>query len=277
MKSGPTVDGRTIEAQAILDMAAAYNPAEYTALLWYEHFRFYGNFGQVVELKTEVDDQDRQCLFAKIKPNKRLYELNEQQQQLFFSGEILPNFANTGKAYLLGLAITDQPASVGTSQLHFSHRRQSADSYFSQPIQWCVDDMSEQPGLFSRWFSKPKDTQEQGNPMDKEQFNQMLENQQKQTEAITQLTTTLAKLHTSSEEEGDNKNTPADNNPPADKNTPPENNTDNTTGVSAEDFNGLKTAIEHLSQQFTELSQQAVPGTQTPAGEGPADEHIEVL
>ena len=36
---------------------------------------------------------------------------------MFFSMELWPNFANTGKTYLSGLAVTDEPASLGTSML----------------------------------------------------------------------------------------------------------------------------------------------------------------
>nr|WP_051311773.1 GPO family capsid scaffolding protein [Zooshikella ganghwensis] len=273
MKSGPTVDGREIAPQAVKEMAESYNPDEYTAMIWYEHFRFYGNFGQVVELKTEVDPKDRQCLFAKIKPNQRLYALNEQQQQLFFSGEILPDFRKTGKAYLFGLAITDQPASVGTSQLHFNHRRQDPDSYFSQPLQFSYDDIANpEKHWFSRMFSRDKSAPEQGNPMDDKQFTQLLESQNKNAEAITQLTAVMEKFSTAAAESDDK--TAGESEP----STPP--TTTETTplvepsSVSTEEFNSLKqslTQLENIVKQFS------MEGTYIPENEGPAEEHDEVL
>ncbi|WP_163832238.1 GPO family capsid scaffolding protein [Spartinivicinus ruber] len=278
MKSGPTIDGREIEPQAIMDMAASYNPAEYTAMIWYEHFRFYGNFGQVVELKTETDDQDRQCLFAKIKPNQKLYTLNEQQQQLFFSGEILPDFRKTGKAYLFGLAITDQPASVGTSQLHFSHRRQASESYFSQPLQFSYEDIAEPESWFSRVFNRDKSVQEQGKPMDEKQFTQLMDSQQKNADAIKQLTETLATFNAASpaQQEASTAETSSTTEKPADN---PANNTEeetdkNTSGVSAEEFNCLKQSFEKLQGVIKQLS---VEGTVVPLGAGPADDYEEVL
>ena len=267
MKSGPTVDGREIAPQAIIDMAESYDPDEYTALIWLEHFRFYGNFGQVVELKTEVDDKERQCLFAKIKPNKKLYTLNEQQQQLFFSGEILPNFAGTDKPYLYGLAITDQPASVGTSQLHFSHRRQDPDSYFSKPLQFSYEDITNPESWFSRMFTRDKPAHEQGKPMDKEQFNQLMEIQTKNADAISQLTETVAKFQVTPPEQ-----------PPEDPPKPTvkeaENKTDNTTtnSVSVEEFNSLKQSMGELTEIVKQFS---VEGTYIPLNDGAADDHDE--
>ncbi|PNB14442.1 GPO family capsid scaffolding protein, partial [Pseudomonas sp. DP16D-E2] len=51
-------------------------------------------------------------------------------QKLFTSIEIQPEFADTGKPYLRGLAITDDPASLGTQPLHFS-RRAETGNYFA--------------------------------------------------------------------------------------------------------------------------------------------------
>ena len=45
--------------------------------------------------------------------------------------EIIKNFAGSGKAYLVGLALTDSPASTGTSMLQFS-MQQHPEALFSQ-------------------------------------------------------------------------------------------------------------------------------------------------
>lgn len=43
-------------------------------------------------------------------------------QKVYTSMEIRPNFANSGKCYLVGLAVTDDPASLGTEYLGFCGR-----------------------------------------------------------------------------------------------------------------------------------------------------------
>ena len=120
--SGKTADGRTIDPQDLRDMATSYDPDVYTAVIWYEHIRYMGNFGSVAEVKAEELGGGQVRLFAKLKPNDRLLQINKEAQKLFTSVEIEPNFADTGKPYLRGLAITDEPASLGTEPLHFSRR-----------------------------------------------------------------------------------------------------------------------------------------------------------
>ncbi|MEM5528058.1 GPO family capsid scaffolding protein [Gammaproteobacteria bacterium AS21] len=126
---GDTTDGREIERKWLEDMATTYNPDKYTALINVEHMRGYGpnsdfgNYGKVLNLKTEeidVDGQQRLALFAQINPNSRLLSLNEQGQKLFTSVEIQPDFAGKQEAYLVGLALTDSPASLSTELLQFS-------------------------------------------------------------------------------------------------------------------------------------------------------------
>lgn len=127
--SGKTSDGRTIDPQDLRDMAESYDPTVYTAVIWYEHIRYMGNFGSVTEVKAEDVDGGKVGLFAKLQPNDRLLQINKEAQKLFTSVEIEPNFADTGKPYLRGLAVTDEPASLGTEPLHFS-RRAGTGNYF---------------------------------------------------------------------------------------------------------------------------------------------------
>lgn len=128
--SGKTIDGRTIDAQDLRDMAATYDPSLYTATIWYEHIRYFGSLGTVTELKAEDVEGGKVALFARLKPNEYLLRLNKDGQKLFTSIEIKPNFADTGKAYLRGMAVTDEPASLGTQELHFSHRA-GAGNFFA--------------------------------------------------------------------------------------------------------------------------------------------------
>lgn len=130
---GATTDGRKIERQWLSDAAETYKPATYTARVNMEHVRGFSPeapfnaYGNVLALKTEEIDLDvggktekRLALFAQVDALDPLVTLNRAGQKLFTSIEIAPNFANTGKAYLVGLAVTDSPASLGTEMLQFA-------------------------------------------------------------------------------------------------------------------------------------------------------------
>lgn len=136
--SGPTVDGREILPQELRDIAETYKAATYTAVIWCEHERWYGSHGTVyaVRLVEEGDDlvPGQIALEAQLKPNDKLLWLNDQGEKLFTSIEITPNFANTGKAYLTGLAVTDEPASLGTQELYFSKKTSKA-AYFAASLE----------------------------------------------------------------------------------------------------------------------------------------------
>ncbi|EGN0033617.1 GPO family capsid scaffolding protein, partial [Salmonella enterica subsp. enterica serovar Orion] len=78
----------------------------------------------VVELKAEKIEDDsalngKLALFAKISPSDDLVAMNKALQKVYTSMEIAPNFSNSGKCYLVGLAVTDDPASLGTEYLEF--------------------------------------------------------------------------------------------------------------------------------------------------------------
>ena len=143
---GATTDGRTIERAWIEQMAASYDPNTYGARLNCEHIRglgpdsVFGAFGDVLALKAEEVDiagEKKLALFAQIEPTDSLIELNKKGQKIYTSAEVQPNFADSGKAYPVGLAITDSPASLGTEALKFSAqsglatRKQHKDNLFS--------------------------------------------------------------------------------------------------------------------------------------------------
>ncbi|MBI6895262.1 GPO family capsid scaffolding protein [Pseudomonas mosselii] len=132
--SGPTCDGREILPQHLRDMAETYTPATYTAVIWCDHERWPGSHGTVFAVRLDETSDDLQpgqvALEAQLKPNDKLLWLNDRGEKLFTSVEITPDFANTGKAYLTGLAVTDEPASLGTQELYFSNKTSKA-SYFA--------------------------------------------------------------------------------------------------------------------------------------------------
>lgn len=136
--SGPTADGREITPQELRDCAETYKPAKYTAVIWAEHERWSGAHGTVFSVRLIEDDDPelepgQVALEAQLKPNDRLLWLNDQGQKLFSSVEITPNFANSGRAYLTGLAVTDEPASLGTQELYFS-RKTSKAAYYAASV-----------------------------------------------------------------------------------------------------------------------------------------------
>lgn len=127
---GDTCDGRIISASDIQEMAESYDPRVYGCRINLEHLRgllpdgVFKRYGDVVELKAEKIDDDsalngKWALLAKITPTDDLIAMNKAAQKVYTSMEIQPNFANTGKCYLVGLAVTDDPASLGTEYLEF--------------------------------------------------------------------------------------------------------------------------------------------------------------
>jgi len=141
---GATADGRTIERQQLADMAATYNRDTYAARVNMEHIRGvtadppFQALGDVTALKTEEVELEiggakvkKLALFAQLEPTDTLVAINGKRQKLYSSIEINPNFAASGKAYLMGLAVTDSPASLGTEMLQFvaGQREKGSDPY----------------------------------------------------------------------------------------------------------------------------------------------------
>lgn len=127
--SGKTVDGREITAEQIDQMANTYHPETYGARVNIEHIRGYmvdsefKMYGDVIALKAEdvvINGQQRRGLYAQFAVSESLIEINQKAQKIYSSIEMIPNFAGTEKAYCIGLAVTDSPASLGTEALQFS-------------------------------------------------------------------------------------------------------------------------------------------------------------
>lgn len=169
---GATTDGRTIERSWLEQMAANYDPAVYTAVINMEHIKGYTpdspfrRFGVVDALDTEeIKDgmlKGKLGLFATISPSDDLIDMTGKMQKLFTSMEISLKFADTDAPYLVGLAVTDDPASLGTEMLAFSakaeqnplaNRKQHPENLFSAATETVIeleDVPEEKPALFSR-------------------------------------------------------------------------------------------------------------------------------
>ncbi|MCG5292481.1 MULTISPECIES: GPO family capsid scaffolding protein [Providencia] len=122
---GDTVDGRVIERQDLLDAAELYDYKLYAALIWPEHNHDAEPMGEVLEVMLEENEHGELQLLAIIRPFVSLLIANAEDKYLFTSIELTPdgNFRGTGKSYLEGLAVTNEPASVGTTRLHFSRKK----------------------------------------------------------------------------------------------------------------------------------------------------------
>ena len=293
--AGETIDGRKISDQDLKDAAETYDPEEYTAVLNSDHaLSWYGSFGHVHQVRLSTDKKDRTILQAKISPNKRLLEMNSQGQRVFFSMELMDNFAGSGKTYLSGLALTDQPASLGTSILKFSSKHKDNDVRFSKPEELHLDfdsgeDGKAMEGFFSRMFSvflkndpnarrivelagNDPDPVEDESSMDKKQFEELKGVQEKTLEALNGLTEAVKSFKPEQEEE-----TPP---PPATEETPDPKEEPETS----KDFSALKDtqektleAINNLTEAFKALKQEA-PAPKPPAGNGSAeDKQFQVL
>ncbi|MEN4768979.1 GPO family capsid scaffolding protein [Duffyella gerundensis] len=127
---GATTDGREISRDWISQMAANYDPTVYGARINMEHIRGYAadstfrRFGDVTAVEAEeIADgalKGKLALFGWIDPTPELVELTRSRQKIYTSIEVNQTFADTGEAYLVGLAVTDDPASLGTEILSFS-------------------------------------------------------------------------------------------------------------------------------------------------------------
>ncbi|HCB1983519.1 TPA: GPO family capsid scaffolding protein [Klebsiella pneumoniae] len=168
---GATTDGRTIERVWLEQMAASYDPQVYTALINLEHIKGYTpdspfrRFGTVDKLEaeeiTEGPLKGKMALYAWITPSDDLVLYTSKLQKLFTSMEVNTSFADTGKAYLIGLAATDDPASLGTEMLQFSAsaksnplagRKQNPQNLFSAAEETLIEfipDEPEKPSLFA--------------------------------------------------------------------------------------------------------------------------------
>jgi hypothetical protein len=131
---GATTDGRTIQRSWIEQCAKNFNRQKYGARLWLEHFRGmlpdspFKAYGDVLALKTEEVD-GKLTLLAQIEPLPELVAMNKAKQKIYTSCEIDPSFGDTKEAYLVGLAVTDSPASLGTEVLSFAAQNPTANPF----------------------------------------------------------------------------------------------------------------------------------------------------
>lgn len=135
---GATSDKRVIQRSWLEQCAKNFNPATYGARVWLEHLRSllpdgpFKAYGDVLALKAEevdVGGVKKMALFAQIEPTDDLVAMNSNRQKIYTSVEIDSSFADSKEAYLVGLAVTDSPASIGTEVLAFSAQNPEANPF----------------------------------------------------------------------------------------------------------------------------------------------------
>lgn len=140
--AGKTADGREISEQQLVEMAASYSQETYNARVWPEHIRgilpdgLFKALGDVVEVKAERikggDLNGRMGFYVRIAPHQDLVAMVRSGQKVHLSIEAQPDFAGTGKYYLVGMGVTDSPASLGTGIMKFSTAERQTN-FFSTP------------------------------------------------------------------------------------------------------------------------------------------------
>lgn len=209
---GETVDKRQMERQWLIDAAELYDPQLYAALIWPEHERWCGNMGEVLSVKAEDGDDGLMRLYAQLRPNSHLLQANRDGQMIFCSVELTPdgNFRGTGKHYLEGLGVTNEPASVGTTRLHFKSRK-NRNRLFGALKPLVIDEVKEfkgkgmakekessKPTWHSLFGIKPKTfAEEEGSEEGSDKLQAL-------AEALTALETRVEKLEAGQEEVQEN-------------------------------------------------------------------------
>lgn len=210
---GATTDKRTIKRAWLEQAAKNFNPATYGARIWLEHFRSllpdspFKAYGDVLAVKTDeinINGQKKLALFAQVEPTPELIALNKAKQKIYSSIEIDDSFADTGEAYIVGLAVTDSPASLGTDVLAFSaqkpesspfkDRHYSATSMFTEALETTLtfEEIEEKPSIAAQLLSTVKNLLSSKQTKDDSDFSQMGEAIQAVAEHVKDLPEQLA-------------------------------------------------------------------------------------
>ena len=192
--SGNTVDGREIQPQHLRDAAANYSQEVYGARVNIEHYLSpypgsdFGAMGDVAALSTEDITEGplagRTALYAEIEPSDRMVQMTNKGEKVYSSIELHPQFALNGKAYIVGLAMTDTPASLGTERLKFAtqqrasvmafNNQQAEPPMFSEAIEAEVIELTAQRSdEGAKWYSRVMGIISKGQKTDDQRFSQM--------------------------------------------------------------------------------------------------------
>ncbi|WIJ42572.1 GPO family capsid scaffolding protein [Aeromonas veronii] len=204
---GGTTDGRTITREWIEQMAKRYNQSTYGARVNMEHirgidpeglFKMYGDITAAKTEEVEIEGEKRLALYVQIDPTPELIALNKKRQKVFTSIEIHPNLNEKG-AYMMGLAVTDSPASLGTEMLQFcsqasvnplAYRKYHPDCLFTEALETVIEfeDDSDKGDKGPSLFSRIKELLAPGEKATAEQFSDV----HQAVEAVAKEVTTIS-------------------------------------------------------------------------------------
>ena len=263
LTAGPTIDGRHIEQQVIDDIAELYDPKTYNARINEDHWRWGEKFGSV--LSVEKRDSE---LWAVLKPNSKLLGAVERGQLLHTSCEIRADYAGTEKSYLTGLALTDEPASLGTTEMHLSADKADGNStFFSTGGTVSLTTLSgkecneqEERTLLGKLvalltgnqtmsLSKQDDEEKEDLEVSKE-LKELLAKNAEQNEAVV---TVLGSLTSAVEKLSANKEEAT---PPAGVTTPPEAILPETNAELSAKVDSLSTQVQDLVTKFSSVTDE---------------------
>ncbi|MFA2423116.1 GPO family capsid scaffolding protein [Escherichia coli] len=194
--SGSTVDGREISPVHLREAAENFNPDVYAARVNVEHYLSpcpsseFSAMGDVTALSTEDITEGplagRTALYAEIEPTERMKQLVADGKKIYSSIELHPQFSVNGRAYLVGLAMTDTPASLGTERLKFTAQQRQAVMTFnsvqgeapliSEAIESEIVEMAEQrQEEGTQWFNRVMGIIGRGRKADDASFSRIQE------------------------------------------------------------------------------------------------------
>ncbi|GDJ63203.1 phage scaffolding protein [Escherichia coli] len=194
--SGSTVDGREISPVHLREAAENFNPDVYAARVNVEHYLSpcpsseFSAMGDVTALSTEDITEGplagRTALYAEIEPTERMKQLIADGKKIYSSIELHPQFSVNGRAYLVGLAMTDTPASLGTERLKFTAQQRQAVMTFnsiqgeapliSEAIESEIIEMAEQrQEEGTQWFNRVMGIIGRGRKADDASFSRIQE------------------------------------------------------------------------------------------------------
>ncbi len=262
LTAGRTIDGRAVSDQDVIDLGATYDRAEYTAVINVEHVQGY-NMGVVSEARHTKDAKGRTCLQVRLEPNRQFMYLVESKNKLFQSVEFVRNFCGTGRAYLTGLAMTDTPASVGTTQIKLSADVEMTSEKFTTEEAQLISIPERKSFIenFKNMFTSQKNNNKEGEIMDP-----------KLTEALTAITAGQAAMmgaierlsaHITAETPAQNANASKGNEEAASANEANE-----ALATARQEVEALKSENENLKNELETLSNSIKKQTEIPSNNG---------
>lgn len=114
-------------------LAESYNTDIYTANINHNHLRFSdGGYGHVADLKIDQSPTGKKGLFVRLALSSAGHRLIEQKTATHCSIEFVEKWMDTDQPYLVGLALTNNPAAVGTEKIELS--AEDCDTLKTLPI-----------------------------------------------------------------------------------------------------------------------------------------------